>query len=386
MFVPATKTVRTATTRAGPSSGTIPPPVLAVVLVRELRLAASQAQPQSVKGDQPSMTTRLRLRRLVSTAPVKTKMMFPLVARALGAPSRRAASPRRIPVVMSQTTTPVRPRCALSRRRPLLIQSRTGAWAREVVSKTPGSRKQYVPWQVNSKRKGHRHKHRGHRRDDASSHTSSTSTSHHSRKANGTLARGSSGLHSFSRLVAAPVGVEEYIRQACNCELEIASEASRESKTDAAPSPPGDNSMSAFSAATAPAQLYQLDHGDYNGHNIAAIAVDSKSGRIIGCQWNHCHLMKSTAAHAEERLIDRLFATADLCGLDHSVKYNKVRGNPHTAPVWRPDTLSCLTLQFLKDVVIYTSLEPCCTRPRHVIVMRYRLHMEHDTQINALAR
>ena len=57
MFVPATKTVRTATTRAGPSSGTIPPPVLAVVLVRELRLAASQAQPQSVKGDQPSMTT-----------------------------------------------------------------------------------------------------------------------------------------------------------------------------------------------------------------------------------------------------------------------------------------------------------------------------------------
>ena len=188
MFVPATKTVRTATTRAGPSSGTIPPPVLAVVLVRELRLAASQAQPQFVQGDQPSMTTRLRLRRLVSTAPVKTKMMFPLVARALGAPSRRAASPRRIPVVMSQTTTPVRPRCALSRRRPLLIQSRTGAWAREVVSKTPGSRKQYVPWQVNSKRKGHRHKHRGHRRDDASSHTSSTSTSHHSRKANGTLA------------------------------------------------------------------------------------------------------------------------------------------------------------------------------------------------------
>lgn len=138
-------------------------------------------------------------------------------------------------------------------------------------------------------------------------------------------------------------GLEAKLR--CACDLE--DNALRHADTvpdgdDDNTSTTGSTPASAADIAAAQAHkacLYQLESGDYNGHNIAAIAVDSRSGRVLGCQWNQCHLLKSTAAHAEERLIDRLFATADLCGLDHSVKYNK----------------------FLKDVIIYTSLEPCCT-------------------------
>jgi len=187
---------------------------------------------------------------------------------------------------------------------------------------------------------------------------------------------GCSGLFT---LCLVTVGVEGYMQHACSCELHAtpdfsACDASTQAARDAALSWEGKKG-----------ELYQLKQGDYNGHNIAAMAVDSKTGRIIGCQWNHCHLMKSTAAHAEERLIDRLFATADLCGLDHSVKYNKVGClgclgclsclvvSP-LCPVglcgWcRFGGVGCASLpcdrmngsdQFLKDVVVYTSLEPCC--------------------------
>ena len=49
--------------------------------------------------------------------------------------------------------------------------------------------------------------------------------------------------------------------------------------------------------------------------------------QVLGVQFNHCHNQRSTTAHAEERLVDRLFATADLLGLDSSVKYNKFLRN-----------------------------------------------------------
>lgn len=61
-----------------------------------------------------------------------------------------------------------------------------------------------------------------------------------------------------------------------------------------------------------------------------------KTGRVIGCEFNHCILLKSTSAHAEERLVDYLFKTAESCGLEPA-KYS----------------------EFLADVCIYTSLEPC---------------------------
>jgi hypothetical protein len=37
-----------------------------------------------------------------------------------------------------------------------------------------------------------------------------------------------------------------------------------------------------------------------------------KTGRVIGCEFNHCILLKSTSAHAEERLVDYLFKTAGM--------------------------------------------------------------------------
>jgi len=75
---------------------------------------------------------------------------------------------------------------------------------------------------------------------------------------------------------------------------------------------------------------------NYDGHNIAAIAVNAVSGLVLGVAFNQCVLNRSTAAHAEERLIDRLFATSDLLDLD-AKKYNKL----------------------LHDVVVYSTLQPC---------------------------
>jgi tRNA(Arg) A34 adenosine deaminase TadA len=47
--------------------------------------------------------------------------------------------------------------------------------------------------------------------------------------------------------------------------------------------------------------------GSYEGHNIAAIAVDGE-GRIIDYDFNHNQVFDSTVEHAESRLVRRVFA------------------------------------------------------------------------------
>lgn len=82
--------------------------------------------------------------------------------------------------------------------------------------------------------------------------------------------------------------------------------------------------------------------GDYNGHNILALAVDFE-GSVIDFEMNHNNIFNSSAEHAEARLIKRIFNLASL------------------ADTWNFDT----SLQdkndynTFSDVSIYTTLESC---------------------------
>ena len=85
--------------------------------------------------------------------------------------------------------------------------------------------------------------------------------------------------------------------------------------------------------------------GDYQGHNIAAIAVDAH-GKIIDFEFNHNALFDSSAEHAESRLVRRVYSLA------------------HVSDSWSPLSLFSAPITpskyvNLSDVTIYTSLESC---------------------------
>ena len=85
---------------------------------------------------------------------------------------------------------------------------------------------------------------------------------------------------------------------------------------------------------------------DYNGHNIAAFAVDRK-GRIIDFDFNHNELFNSSVEHAEARLLNRLF------------KLSKIHDSWAIGP--QPDEFpeENRYSKALRGVTVYTSLESC---------------------------
>jgi tRNA(Arg) A34 adenosine deaminase TadA len=80
----------------------------------------------------------------------------------------------------------------------------------------------------------------------------------------------------------------------------------------------------------------------YLGHNIACLAVDGK-GEIIDFEFNHNDLFRSSAEHAESRMVRRLFSLTDI--FDN----------------WKTgEAISKKSRAFsLTDVTLYTSLESC---------------------------
>jgi tRNA(Arg) A34 adenosine deaminase TadA len=80
----------------------------------------------------------------------------------------------------------------------------------------------------------------------------------------------------------------------------------------------------------------------YLGHNIACLAVDGK-GEVMDFDFNHNNFFRSTAEHAESRLVRRLFSLSDL--IDDWKTGNRIPGKSRAFT--------------LKDVTIYTSLESC---------------------------
>ncbi|KAH3757202.1 hypothetical protein Pelo_11023 [Pelomyxa schiedti] len=86
--------------------------------------------------------------------------------------------------------------------------------------------------------------------------------------------------------------------------------------------------------------VYQIDRPTYVGHNIACFAV-RKDGSIILHAFNHNKIFESTTEHAEERLVDTLFR------------------HPHNMSVTLDSASASWKQSFLREVTVYTSLEPC---------------------------
>ena len=88
-------------------------------------------------------------------------------------------------------------------------------------------------------------------------------------------------------------------------------------------------------------QLSRVNWDRYLGHNIACIAVDG-NGEIIDFDFNHNDFFRSSAEHAESRMVRRLFSLTDIFD---SWKTGRVPGKPRAAS--------------LTKVTLYTSLESC---------------------------
>ncbi|WLB86896.1 deaminase [Bradyrhizobium japonicum] len=100
----------------------------------------------------------------------------------------------------------------------------------------------------------------------------------------------------------------------------------------------------------------------YLGHNIACIAVDGL-GHIIDFDFNHNNFFRSTAEHAEARLVRRLFSLTDVFD---SWKTGRNINKPHAA--------------FLSDVTLYTSLESCaqCSGVMSLAGVKQIVYLQND--------
>ena len=101
----------------------------------------------------------------------------------------------------------------------------------------------------------------------------------------------------------------------------------------------------------------------YLGHNIACIAVDG-NGDIIDFDFNHNDFFRSSAEHAESRMVRRLFSLTDM--FDGWKTGKKVSDKPHIAS--------------LNDVTLYTSLESCaqCSGVMSLAGVKQIVYMQND--------
>ena len=101
----------------------------------------------------------------------------------------------------------------------------------------------------------------------------------------------------------------------------------------------------------------------YLGHNIACIAVDGL-GHIIDFDFNHNAFFRSSAEHAESRLVRRLFSLTDI--FDSWKIGPHVDAKPHAA--------------LLSEVTLYTSLESCaqCSGVMSLAGIKQIVYMQND--------
>jgi tRNA(Arg) A34 adenosine deaminase TadA len=101
----------------------------------------------------------------------------------------------------------------------------------------------------------------------------------------------------------------------------------------------------------------------YLGHNIACIAVDG-NGHIIDFDFNHNEFFRSTAEHAESRLVRRLFSLTDI--FDSWKTGPRINNKPHAAS--------------LGEVTLYTSLESCaqCSGVMSLAGVKQIIYLQND--------
>ena len=101
----------------------------------------------------------------------------------------------------------------------------------------------------------------------------------------------------------------------------------------------------------------------YLGHNIACLAVDG-NGHIIDFDFNHNALFRSSAEHAESRLVRRLFSLTDV--FDSWKTGPRINSKPHAAS--------------LSQVTLYTTLESCaqCAGVMSLAGVKQIIYMQND--------
>ena len=101
----------------------------------------------------------------------------------------------------------------------------------------------------------------------------------------------------------------------------------------------------------------------YLGHNIACLAVDG-NGEIIDFDFNHNDLFRSSAEHAEARLVRRLFSLTDI--MDSWKTGAQILGKSRAFS--------------LTDVTLYTSLESCaqCSGVMSLGRVGHVVFLQHD--------
>lgn len=112
---------------------------------------------------------------------------------------------------------------------------------------------------------------------------------------------------------------------------------------------------------TAPAGIIKWDR--YLGHNIACVAVDG-NGEIIDFDFNHNDFFRSSAEHAESRMVRRLFSLTDI--FDNWKTGTPVGDKPRAAS--------------LNDVTLYTSLESCaqCSGVMSLAGVKQIVYLQND--------
>ncbi len=100
---------------------------------------------------------------------------------------------------------------------------------------------------------------------------------------------------------------------------------------------------------------------DYLGHNIAALAVDG-DGRIIDFEFNHNTVYRSSAEHAEARLVRRVYSLGQV---------NKA---------WNVSSAPPSNYTTFEDTTIYTSLESCaqCAGVMSLAKVRQVVYLQTD--------
>jgi len=101
----------------------------------------------------------------------------------------------------------------------------------------------------------------------------------------------------------------------------------------------------------------------YLGHNIACIAVDG-NGEIIDFDFNHNDLFRSSAEHAESRIVRRLFSLTSI--FDNWRTGQPIGDKPRAAS--------------LNDITLYTSLESCaqCSGVMSLAGVKQIIYLQND--------
>jgi tRNA(Arg) A34 adenosine deaminase TadA len=108
---------------------------------------------------------------------------------------------------------------------------------------------------------------------------------------------------------------------------------------------------------------FRVSWDRYVGHNIACIAVDG-NGEIIDFDFNHNDFFRSSAEHAESRMVRRLFSLTDI--------FDSWRTGQRTSS--KPRAAS------LNEVTLYTSLESCaqCSGVMSLAGLKQIIYLQND--------